>query len=245
MWITLGPPPRQSHRVIKGLITLFLFLFTFNSTDTAEIWNTDVTPGVCVCGLFVQTFCYWAHICTLFPWFPNVLFPWVAWILPADLLCQSVSESSGDSQVPSWSRRWWMLQCLSAGVRTPGVGRGQAQVPPRSSNQPLAPARWQKRHWIYRRGQFLWWVQPEQLKVEQGKWPIGVSGGLEAGEFCWHTIHQGQLKSIRDRGLWASWGWTLEPNEQKAAITHACSKALSALWGTEPTCWWDNISHIH
>lgn len=38
----------RPRRAIKGLITLFLFLFTFNTTDTAEIWNN-------VCDQFIYT----------------------------------------------------------------------------------------------------------------------------------------------------------------------------------------------
>lgn len=111
VWITLDPPPPQSHRVIKGLTTLFLFLFTFNSTDTAEI-RTPMWRRV-----FVQTDCYWAHICTLFPCFPNVLFPWVAWILPPALL---VSQWEREQRAQRGGCGWsWRGSCsASVGVGT-------------------------------------------------------------------------------------------------------------------------------
>lgn len=99
---------------------------------------------VCVISLFIQTGCYWAHTCTLLPCFPNVLFPWVAWILPPDLLASERGREQPGACGLRWCRRW---SCSASGcvsphkTCTPGVGRGQAQVPPRSSNQPLAPAK--------------------------------------------------------------------------------------------------------
>lgn len=150
---------------------------------------------VCVIGLFVQTFCYWAHICTLFPLFPNVLFPWVAWILPPDLLVSQwvrgqrgqpgAHGEAGDDPA--------VLQCLvwvfarKSALLQWGGDRLRCHQGAAASPWPQQGDR--KDTEYTEKANFSCEFNLSSWRCNRGKWPIGVSGGLKAGEFCWHTIH--------------------------------------------------------
>lgn len=182
-----GPSPTTEPQGYKGSHHFyFFFLFTFNSTDTAEVWNTDVRPGVCDRLVCTDRLSLSSHLHPLAV-VPKCLVSLSCMNSATRPVCQVREwENSVDSKVKgrSWScsASVWVFAHKSC---TPGVGREQAQVPPRSSNQPLAPGKvTEKTLNIQKRPISLVSSTWAAEGVTGGKWPIGVSRGWTAGEFC-------------------------------------------------------------
>lgn len=171
MWITLGPPPPQSHRVIKGLITLFLFLFTFNSTDTAEVWNTDVRLGVCDWFVYTDRLLLSSHL------HPPAM-------LPKCLVSLSCMNSA-TRPACQWEREraarcLWVeviqeviLQCLRVCISTENLhtwsGEGTGSGATKEQQPAPGPCKGDIKDTEYAEEANFSWVQPEQLKVWQGE----------------------------------------------------------------------------
>lgn len=175
VWITLDPPPPQSHRVIKGLTTLFLFLFTFNSTDTAEIRNTDVTPGVCTDRLLLSSHLHPLSV------LPKCLVSLSCMNSATSPACQPVRERTACTARWMWVKLEGILQCLCGCLHiNPAVGRAQAQLPPAPGT-----SKGDRNDTGYtEEANFSCEFNLSSWRCNGGTWPVGVSGGWKAAEFC-------------------------------------------------------------
>lgn len=138
-------------RVIKALITSFVFLFTFNTTDTAEIWNPYRTQDTI--GSFTQT-CYLlvsSHQRSLFK-IPKFLGSLSCTTSAIRSVCQSTSERTKQRTRQTWlamKREMILRRCRSfvpqfIGLHTPNLCSLRVPESGGAATSPMALAK----HWV-------------------------------------------------------------------------------------------------
>lgn len=148
--------------------SLYFFFCSHLTAQTQLRFETLMWRRVCAISSFTQTGCKWAHISPSFHGSQMSCFPELHDL--CHQTCLSVSEwensevdvgrgAAGDDPAEPQSG------CLHTNPALLEWGGDSLRCHQGAATSPSNQQRWEKRHWIYRRGQFLLWVQPEQLKV--------------------------------------------------------------------------------